>query len=191
MARLKSLLAGLFIGMSGLLYTLCPNKTLAPFLFPVGLISIIVLNLDLYTGKIAYINLNIKEILYLLRMLFYNVVGASLVGIIANKLYSIDILDLVSNKIYQPWYSTLLKSIFCGICIYLAVELYKSTQNIMTIILPVATFIICGFEHCIANTFYFVLNFSLSWSMIIQLLISIVGNSIGSIVIHRLIIKLK
>lgn len=186
MARIKAFLSGILIGLSGLLYVACSNKTLAPFLFSLGLISIIILSLDLYTGKVAYVGFNLKEILYLMRMLFYNAIGAVLVGIVGNTLYDFNISELVLNKISQPWYSTLIRSMFCGMCIYLAVELYKSTRNIITIILPVAAFIICGFEHCIANTFYFAMNFSLSWSVIIHLLISVVGNSIGSIVLHRL-----
>lgn len=187
MEKIKALLSGILIGISGLLYISCPNKVLASFLFSLGLISIIILSLDLYTGKIAYINFNLKEISHLMRMLFYNTLGALLVGIIGKFIYNFDISEMIVNKIFQPWYSTLIRSIFCGALIYLAVELYKTTKNIITIILPIAAFIICGFEHCIANAFYFAVNFGLSWAVVTHWLMSIIGNSLGAIILHRLL----
>ena len=37
-----------------------------------------------------------------------------------------------------------------------AVYIYKKTHNIFLVALCVAIFILCGFEHCIANMFYYV-----------------------------------
>ena len=47
----------------------------------------------------------------------------------------------------------------------------------------VIVFILCGFEHCIANMFYFSVARSWSFKTILYTFVMILGNSIGSILI--------
>ena len=47
----------------------------------------------------------------------------------------------------------------------------------------VIVFILCGFEHCVANMFYFSVARSWSFKTILYIFIMILGNSIGSILI--------
>lgn len=47
----------------------------------------------------------------------------------------------------------------------------------------VIVFILCGFEHCVANMFYFSVARSWSFKTILYTFIMILGNSIGSIFI--------
>ena len=47
----------------------------------------------------------------------------------------------------------------------------------------VMAFILCGFEHCVANMFYFSIAGIFSLKVFGYLLIMILGNSIGSIII--------
>ena len=49
----------------------------------------------------------------------------------------------------------LILAFFCGMLMYIAVDGYKSKGNPVILFLGVSVFILAGFEHCIANMFYF------------------------------------
>ena len=70
---------------------------------------------------------------------------------------------------------------------YIAVNNYKKENDIIgkyiTIFMGVMAFILCGFEHCVANMFYFSIAGVFSLKVVGYLLIMILGNSVGSILI--------
>ena len=61
---------------------------------------------------------------------------------------------------------------------------YKETNNIFLVILCVMVFITCGFEHSIANMFFFALS---GQPHFIYLIINILGNSLGAIGAHKFV----
>lgn len=71
--------------------------------------------------------------------------------------------------------------------IYLAVEVQKSSAHpvwkLFGTVMPVMVFILSGFEHCIANMFYF--SYANVWSIktVLYVLITTVGNGLGSIIL--------
>ena len=50
-------------------------------------------------------------------------------------------------------------AIFCNVLIYIAVEGYRSIENslgrYLAVFFGVTVFVVCGFEHCVANMYYF------------------------------------
>lgn len=74
----------------------------------------------------------------------------------------------------QLWTDALLKGIGCGMLMSLAT--YKETPLWVTV-LAVATFILAGFNHCIADFYYMLTGGIFSWN----LLLTITGNIIGGI----------
>ena len=52
---IKSVLAGMFIGIGCLAYLSSPDKIIGALLFTVGLFVILTFKLNLFTGKICYI----------------------------------------------------------------------------------------------------------------------------------------
>jgi formate/nitrite transporter FocA (FNT family) len=48
--------------------------------------------------------------------------------------------------------------ILCGICVFIAVAGYARNSHPITVMLPVAIFVFCGFNHCVADMFYFVVS---------------------------------
>ena len=70
--------------------------------------------------------------------------------------------------------------------IYLAVELYKREKSIILVIMAIMIFILCGFEHCVANAFYFAAAGTFSLQALVVILICIVGNALGSLFIRFL-----
>ena len=56
----------------------------------------------------------------------------------------------------------------------------------ISLYLGVVVFIICGFEHCVANMFYFTLAGVWSIETIKYLLVMTLGNAVGGIAFARL-----
>ena len=83
----------------------------------------------------------------------------------------------------NPWYLTFINAVFCGWLMYVAVDTFKKGTPI-GIICAVPAFIICGFEHSIADMYYF-FNGQITVSTMLTLLLIIAGNAVGAN-LHRL-----
>lgn len=64
-------------------------------------------------------------------------------------------ITLCATKVTHNIFQSFILSIGCGAIMETAVSIYKKTHNIFLVALCVAIFILCGFEHCIANMFYY------------------------------------
>lgn len=182
----KSILAGLLISLAGIVYLNCSDKIVGSLLFSLGLISVILLEANLFTGKIGYVNSK-RSILDSLLMLVFNLVAASIVGLIY-RCGSDVAAQVAESKLLvfsETWWLTGLKAIGCGVAIYLAVEGYKKSKSLIPVILGVMVFILAGWNHCIADCFYMAAGSS-SALAIPYLLVVIAGNSIGSLLIRFL-----
>ena len=182
----KSILAGLLISLAGIVYLNCPDKIVGSLLFSFGLISILILEVKLFTGVIGYVNSK-RSILDSLLILVFNLVAAAIVGLIY-RCSSDAAASIAESKLLvfsETWWLTGLKSIGCGAAIYLAVEGYKKSKSLIPVILGVMVFILAGWNHCIADCFYMAAGSS-SALAIPYLLVVIVGNSIGSLLIRFL-----
>lgn len=182
----KSILAGLLISLAGIVYLNCPEKIVGSLLFSLGLISVILLEANLFTGKIGYVNSK-QSILDSLLILVFNLVAAAIVGLIY-RCGSDAATPIVESKLLvfsETWWLTGLKAIGCGAAIYLSVEGYKKSKSLIPVMLGVMTFILAGWNHCIADCFYMAAGSS-SALAIPYLLVVIVGNSIGSLLIRLL-----
>ena len=182
----KSILAGLLISLAGIVYLNCSDKIVGSLLFSLGLISVILLEANLFTGKIGYVNSK-RSILDSLLILVFNLVAAAIVGL-TYRCSSDAAASIAESKLLvfsETWWLTGLKSIGCGAAIYLAVEGYKKSKSLIPVILGVMVFILAGWNHCIADCFYMAAGSS-SALAIPYLLVIIVGNSIGSLLIRFL-----
>jgi len=190
---IKSILAGIMIGIGGTIYLSLDNKIVGSILFAVGLFIIVVYSFNLYTGKIGYLinNFNKKYIRELIITLIGNFIGTFFVGFVLRytRIYT-SISDkakgLVDIKLNDTLISILILSFFCGILMYLAVNTYKEVKDIgkyLAVFLGVIVFILCGFEHCIANMYYFSVSSTWSLNTLLYLLVMILGNSLGGILI--------
>ena len=190
---IKSILAGIMIGIGGTIYLSLDNKIVGSILFAIGLFIIVVYSFNLYTGKIGYLinNFNKKYIRELIITLIGNFIGTFFVGFVLRytRIYT-SISDkakgLVDIKLNDTLISILILSFFCGILMYLAVNTYKEVKDIgkyLAVFLGVIVFILCGFEHCIANMYYFSVSYTWSLNTLLYLLVMILGNSLGGILI--------
>ncbi len=190
---IKSILAGIMIGIGGTIYLSLDNKIVGSILFAIGLFIIVVYSFNLYTGKIGYLinNFNKKYIRELIITLIGNLIGTLFVGFILKytRIYTMiseKAKTLADIKLNDTLISILILSFFCGILMYLAVNTYKEVKDIgkyLAVFLGVIVFILCGFEHCIANMYYFSVSSTWGLNTLLYLLVMILGNSLGGILI--------
>lgn len=189
---IKGLYAGIMIGMGGIAYLAIPNKMVGSFIFSIGLLTVCMYGLNLYTGKIGYILVNkFCYIVELIISLLGNFVGTFLVGNLMRFTRFTNLTetaqDIVTTKLNDTILSILILSIFCGMIMYIAVNNYKKESSdigkYIIILMGVMAFILCGFEHCVANMFYFSIAGVWNLKVLLYLLVMILGNSIGSILI--------
>ena len=198
--------AGLAIGLGSLVFTIVSaylnnmgGMIFASALFSIGLILVCTLGLQLYTGKVGVVFDDEKKLkenaINLPIMLAGNAVGAFALGIIchfifmnipevANRIQAISLGKTSSTTVF-------LQGIFCGALVYIAVYFFKNLQNyamkIIGIITAVTLFVYCGFQHCIANMFYFGMAFNWNVDMLWNLLIVILTNSIGALLVRCMV----
>lgn len=190
---LRSVMTGFAIGLGGTVYLSCDNKYLGAFLFGTGLFVILTFNFLLFTGKVGYIVVN--KIIYLFEVAVIwigNLVGTLIMGaMILNTRISKGIVtkagDLCKIKFTDDLFSIFILSFFCGTLMFIAADGYKKISNpvgqILVIFLPVVLFILSGFEHCVANMFYFTVSKVWSIKAVIYLLTMTLGNGFGGMFI--------
>lgn len=189
------------IAIGGTVFLSIENKVIGASLFSIGLFGVLIYNLNLYTGKIGYLitNSNLKYIKELIITLIGNFIGACSVGFILrytriyDKIYEKSLI-LANAKLNDNILSIFILSIFCGLLMYYAVNGFKKQTDFgkyLVVYLGVAVFILCGFEHCIANMYYFSVADIWSLKTLGYTGIMVLGNSVGSFIIPlcNLVIK--
>lgn len=191
-----AILAGICIGIGGTVYLSLENKIVGSLLFACGLYAICTQGLYLFTGKVGYVvNGDVKYLIDVLITWLGNLIGtglcagAVLISRIGLKIYMMasEVSLIKFNDNYLSLFSL---GIMCGLLMYIAVDGYKKTNNPLILFVPVSVFILCGFEHCIADMFYFWASGVMNIKAIVVLLIITLGNSIGGILI-ALVQKMK
>ncbi len=88
-------------------------------------------------------------------------------------------------KLDDSLLSLFILAVFCNILIYLAVESYKNNPHplgkYLGLFLGVAVFVAVGFEHCVANMFYFTVAGMWSGQAFVAILVMTLGNSVGGV----------
>lgn len=185
----RSILAGVFISVGGIAYLNNPN-IIGAVLFSIGIIAVIVTQSKLFTGMIGFVECSFNSWMSVLEVLVSNFATAGLLGIVYNVCAKPEVVQtantIMYNKLHQPWYAQIFMAIICGICIYLCVR-FKECNNNVLIALPIAVFIMSGAHHCIADTFYFGVSLYNDVAFLPYIIRVIIGNSIGSIMVHQLL----
>lgn len=197
---IKAIMAGLYIGIAGLVYLSVSNKIVGSFLFGTGLLMVVSKGYFLYTGKIGYLLPYEKGFTKMILLtILGNVVGIASVGILFLFTGKQDMIllseTLVINKLAYGPIQALASAIFCGMLMYTGVHGYKSIENpiikVLIVILSVMIFILAGFEHSIANLLYVVLARAFRLKTLIYVLIWLFGNLIGAVILNLFEEKIK
>lgn len=183
----SSVLAGLCIAIGSAAY--CASSTLGMILFAAGLLTICYYGFHLYTGRVGYAQ-NLTEAKNLVIMLVGNLIGAFVGGLFTtwaatsfSDIVSSALLFIqVKNSLSLP--ALLFRAIMCGVSVFLAVDIYKEKKSIVGILFFVPLFILCGWEHCIADMAYMAIADlpmePLKFGMVV------LGNTVGALVFRIL-----
>lgn len=177
-----SILAGMFIALAGLGATVASfsientsvAKLISGCVFPAGLAMVILTGTELFTGNSLMIISTLERKLSILKLLkswvvvyIGNLIGGLLVS--AGAVYG-HTLSMGNGALAQAVVNTayakcsigltegLIRGIFCNVLVCLAVIMAMSTKNsagkIIALFFPIMIFVVCGFEHSVANMFY-------------------------------------
>lgn len=168
--------ASLLIGL-GDFVLLKIGEPIGPFLFAFGLLGVCVLGLNLFTGKCGFLIEDGIKTSDLIIILAANLFFGYAIGVVFSLLDP-TIVGAAEAKVAN-WGMSLeffLKSVMCGVIMYLAVELYRRGTK-LGILLGVPLFIFCGFQHSIANVITMGVAVEFSWTILLCAL----GNFVGAL----------
>lgn len=177
-----AILAGSFIGLGGVgaataavgVQPASVGKLISGCIFPGGLTMVLMAGSELFTGNcLLTIPLLEKEIT-LKGMLknwvvvyFGNMIGGFLVaaGIVYSNQISmfdngmaVSVISTAAAKCTLSFGEAFLRGIFCNYLVCLAVWVAFAAKDvagkILGLFFPILIFVICGFEHCVANMYY-------------------------------------
>lgn len=199
----SAVIAGMLIGMGGTVYLSQSNAVVGSFLFSIGLYTILVFQLHLYTGKIGYTPF--QKPVYVIELLitwFGNLVGTGLVALMVRNTrifmgIEARVSQIAATKLSDGLPSIFILAIFCGMLMFIAVDCYRnvqgSTLRFAGVFMPVMVFILSGFEHVIANMFYFSLASAWDVHCCIAILVMTLGNAVGGMLIpmYQKVFKLR
>lgn len=184
----KSLFAGVAIGVGGTVYLAVDNSYVGAFLFSLGLFTIYTFNLSLYTGKVCYIPNKPIQYLREVGIVFMgNAVGGVAYGYVLRgtrfEQWLPKVQDLVAHKLADGVLSTFVMAVLCGIMMCIAVLGFQTIQDSvgkhLALVLPIMVFILAGFEHSIANLFYYSLAHAWNAHAAYYLIVIALGNLVG------------
>lgn len=190
----KSILAGFLIGM-GCVINIILGGLPGAFMFSLGLITILTFNLNLFTGRAGDLIVGKISLSDLFSIWFGNFCGAlvcaALVGLTPlNALIAEGSTSIVELRGSQAAITNTIYGIFCGMLMYIAVTGFRKTDNYLFAIAPVAFFILCGFNHCVADMFYISAS-NPEMKDYLLLLPTTFGNILGANVIPTILVQEK
>lgn len=126
---LKSVPAGVMIGLGVTAFISSENKVFGSILFCLGLFGICAFGFNLFTGKIGYV-IPTKNNPNCLMIWLGNLVGCLITTVplrFANPKYNEAAVVLAENKLSQNFLQTFILGIFCGMIMYIVVEITAQT----------------------------------------------------------------
>ena len=180
----KGILAGLCISLGGSVFLACENRVVGAVFFCVALLSICMFGFSLYTGKVGTLIDSHKgaDFARVYLGLLGNLLGCMLFGALL-RLARPDLgyyaEHICNGKLEESILQALLRAFFCGVLMYIAVWIFQNKKSCLGIFLCVPAFILSGFEHSIANMFYFAAAGYFNFEALGYTLLFVVGNSIG------------
>lgn len=190
----RSIFAGVVIGMAAIAYLICTIKSSAiigAIMFSFALLMIFMTELRLFTGSIALIPETPRKRLWVLPVSFIgNLIGVLLIALVVHcsalESQIGETATAVANaKLGNGLVSAFFTSILCGVCISFSVIAAKNAtaQSIppaLFIAFPVVIFVVCGFEHSVANLAYFAFSsIPFTWEIVWFFALIILGNLLG------------
>lgn len=149
-------------------------KVIGGLLFPFGLGIVAIMGFELFTGNCLIVISALQGQASVSGMLrnwglsyLGNFIGAVLTGAfcvwsgqlnVGNGALAVQTLRAAASKCTLPFGSAVMLGILCNLLVCAGTLMASSAKDtggkLMGAYLPVALFVICGFEHCVANMYY-------------------------------------
>lgn len=176
-------LAGAFIGLGGLYYTLVASDTTLSFaaarvlggvVFSLGLVFVVVAGAELFTGN------NLVAMAWASRQVSYrallrawsiafvsNAAGAFALAMLVSASGYADMnggavglaaVKIAATKTALPFWEAFVRGILCNVLVCLGVWLSIAsrsvTDKVLAVVFPISAFVAAGFEHSVANMYF-------------------------------------
>ena len=176
------------IGLAGLLNCYFGGGYLGALAFGLGLLAVLALKLDLFTGKMRAWRdgeINWKELII---TFLGNGLGIFFMYCFGTALHSYPHIKEVATNIMLmrsglPIGFVFIRGIICGICVQMAVDMWNKNwlmgnAHPFLAMLPATAFVLLGCNHCIADLLYLFYSdaFKQGW----QILEALIGNVAGA-----------
>ncbi len=209
-----SIMAGFLIALAGYASTVVSfsvnnfslSKCLSALIFPMGLILVILLKTELFTGNsllvIPLVNkkINIKSLLINWLLVYIgNFIGSIILSLLIYKSGSLTnealinaFINIANKKISYNFMNLIILGTLCNmlVCtaVFLGVTHKNALEKIFVIFIPIFLFVLLGFEHSVANMFYLSIASLLGKLNFINLLVDnllpvTLGNIVGGVLI--------
>ena len=176
------ILAGICISI-GCVVNLRVGGVAGAVLFAFGLTTVVYYGLKLYTGTAGFIRMK-GDWLMLCVVLLGNIIGCLLTAWMIAYAQP-DCVEpaskILAGRLAKGPLACFLLAIGCGFIMTTAVE-FARKGKMLTLLLGVPVFILCGFAHSIADAFYFLVSPSeqvLQASVLIVYVSEVLGNFVG------------
>ena len=192
---LLGFLAGLVITLGATAYLSLESTMAGALMFTVGLFAICSFGWNLFTGKVCYsFGKGPRYIGFLAVVWISNFAGAAAGGALIRLTRLEGVVAraqaVAATKLDDGLLSVFVLAIFCNVLIYIAVEGYRSIENslgrYLAVFFGVTVFVVCGFEHCVANMYYFTAAGVWSGEAIVFILVNTLGNALGGLLVPAL-----
>lgn len=191
----KAFLAGIMIAVGGTIYLMMDNPIIGACFFALGLFAICNMHLKLYTGEAGFmITKDGCNGWQMIGIFIGNYLGTLAISALLStsriwpglleKAYNV-----VTPKLNDSYVSLFALGVMCGVLMFIAVFIFRHAESpvndALAPLLAIPVFILSGYEHCIADMFYFNVTFidsGITLDAVIRLMIITLGNTIGSLV---------
>ncbi len=191
-----SVLGGACIALGGTAFLSLDNKVLGAIFFVIGLFTICTFGFNLFTGKVCYaIGAGPDYILGLCVIWVGNLLGTIIVAFLEHltrvgPAITEKAAAMAEVKLADNAGSLFLLAFFCNICIYIAVDGFKNNPHelgkYLSLFFGVTVFILCGFEHSVADMYYFSIARAWSFKTFLYIIVISLGNAAGGLSIPAL-----
>lgn len=150
------------------------SRTLGAAVFPIGLMLVILIGGELFTGDcMMVIGVWDKKysVLSLMRCLslvwISNLAGAVMIAILnvnsgqfgfSDNALGAAVIRTAVSKVNIPFGTSIISGILCNVlvcaAVFMATGAKDASGKVWSIFFPIFVFVICGFEHCVANMYY-------------------------------------
>ena len=153
-----SILAGFMIGLGGIVY-LSVGGPVGALFFAVGLLTICHFKLELFTGKVGLLATKDISVVKLIEIWVGNFLGTWVAALLMIGTPRYEALKgaaaaIVQTRLTNGFVANVFLGVFCGLLMFIAVNGFAASGNMVFIFVPVAAFILAGFNHCVADMFY-------------------------------------